>query len=324
MKDSFVDREAVERLLLLSGAVRSGLIDALAREGAWSADEVASISENDLRATRVMLEALVAEGVAERLRGGDVVRYRLSEVGRMHLVDEGPLLERSSLLHLANRVRGWLDLPEVVRSGRPLTKDPARRDVRSFASAMGERDPEILDEIVERCLTFAGRVRNMIDIGGAVGHVARQFGRCGIKATLFDREGVMPIAREYLGSAAGDIALVSGDFTQGLPPGPFDLAYLGNVSHIYGPDTNVRLIAEVHSLLAPGGTIAIQDLVWGRTPRAAIFAVSMLQATEDGGVWTEEQYRQWLTGAGFAEIEVVDLESARAQLILGRKPRSAA
>jgi SAM-dependent methyltransferase len=311
----------VERLLLLSGAIRSGLIDALAREGARSADEVASISENDLRATGVMLEALVAQEVAERLRGAEGARYRLSELGRTHLVDEGPLLERSSLLHLANRVRGWLDLPEVVRSGRPLTRDPARCDVRSFASAMGERDPEILDEIAERCLTYAGRVRNMIDIGGAVGHVARQFSRCGVRATLFDREGVMPIAQEYLGPEVGDIAFVPGDFTHGLPPGPFDLGYLGNVSHIYGPDTNMRLAAEVYSVLAPGGTIAIQDLVWGRSPRAAMFAVSMLQATEDGGVWTEGQYRQWLASAGFAEVEVVDLETTQAQLVLGRKPK---
>jgi SAM-dependent methyltransferase len=320
LRESLVDRASVERLLLVSGAIRSGLIDALAREGARSAEEVADIAGADLRATRVVLEALAAEQVVERIAHNGGARYRLSSLGRAHLLDEGPELERSSLLHLANRARGWLDLPEVIRTGKPLQKDPVRRDLRSFVSAMGEREPESLDEIVERCLTFAGPIRTMIDIGGAVGHVARQFSRCGVRATLLDREGVEPIAREFLGGESADIAFVAADFTESLPSGPFDLAYLGNVYHIYGPDTDSRLTRDTYGILGPGGTIAIQDHVWGRSPRAAMFAVGMLQATEDGSVWTEDQYRRWLQEAGFEGIEVTDLDSTQAQLILGRKP----
>ncbi len=321
MRDSLVDRRSVERLLLISGAVRAGLIDGLAREGAQSAQEVAETAGADTRAVGVVLEALAAEGIVDRVAPGGDARYRLSALGRSHLLDDGPGLERSGLLHLANRVRGWLDLPEVIRTGKPLQRDPARRDVRSFVSAMGEREPEIVDEIVERCLTFAGRVGTMIDIGGAVGHMARQFSRCGIRATLFDREKVMPIAREFLGAEGADIALVAGDFTESLPPGPFDLAYLGNVFHIYGPETDFGVVRDVYGLLRPGGTIAIQDQVWNRSPRAAMFAVNMLQATEEGGVWTEEQFRGWLAQAGFEGVEVADLETTQAQLILGRKPR---
>lgn len=311
-------------MLLISGAVRAGLIDALALEGGRPADEVATIAEADPRAVRVVLEALAAEGIVDRIPVGGNALYRLSATGRAHLLDEGPDLERAGLLHLANRVRGWLDLPEVIRTGKPLVRDPARRDVRSFVSAMGEREPEILDEIVERCLAFAGRVRTMIDIGGAVGHMARQFSRCGVRATLLDRENVMPIAREFLGADGADVAFVGGDFTESLPPGPFDLAYLGNVFHIYGPETDARLAREVRGILSPGGTIAIQDHVWGRSPRAAMFAVNMLQATEDGGVWTEEEYRRWLEEAGFEGIEVADLDTTQGQLILGRKYRSKA
>ncbi|MCL5736644.1 MAG: acetylserotonin O-methyltransferase [Actinobacteria bacterium] len=323
MRDSLVDRESIERLLLFNGAIRAGLIDALAREGARSAKEVAQIAGADPRAVGVVLEALAAEGVAERVTGNGLARYRLSELGWSHLVDSGPDLERSSLLHLANRVRGWLDLPEVIRTGEPLQKDPARRDVRSFVSAMGEREPEFLEEIVERCLTFSGPIRTMIDIGGAVGHVARQFSRCGVRATLLDRESVEPIARQFLGEAGADIAFVGADFIKSLPPGPFDLAYLGNVLHIYGPPVVSELIGNVYAILSAGGTIAIQDHVWERSPRAAMFAVNMLQATKDGGVWTEEQYRGWLAGAGFSEVEIADLDTTWAQVILGRKPKPA-
>lgn len=347
MKTSLVDRGSVERLLLLAGALRSGLIDALAAGGALSVDEAARAAEADPRASGIVLEALVGESVVERVvesgsadatRGqsgapppsggegdgddpGTAVLYRLSALGREHLVDEGPELERSGLLHQVNKLRGWLELPEVIRTGRPLPRDPAKRDMRSLVSAMGERDTAVLDEILERCLAYAGPIRTMLDVGGAVGHVARHFSRCGVRATLLDRENVIPVAREFLGSEGADIASVGGDYTQSLPAGPFDLVYLGNVYHIYGPGTNARVTREVFSVLSAGGTIAIQDHVWGRSSRAALFAVNMLQATEEGGVWTEAQYREWLTGAGFGQVETLDLQTTASQLILGRRPR---
>jgi SAM-dependent methyltransferase len=328
MKDSLVDRAAVERLLLLSGALRAGLIDALATGEASTPEEVSRRAETDPRATRIMLEALAAEGVVERLQvepaapADDSVRYSLAEVGREHLLDGGVQSERFGLMHQVNKLRGWLELPEVIRTGRPVPRDPAKRDIRTMVGAMGERDPVLLDEIVERCLAYSGPIHTMLDVGGAVGHVARHFARCGLRATLFDREKVIPLAREFLGDEGRDIALVIGDFTESLPTGPFDLVYVGNVLHIYSPATNARVTRSVFSILPPGGTIAIQDHVWGRSPRAARFAVNMLQATEEGGVWTEAQYREWLTTAGFTKVEVLDLETAAVQLILGMRPRA--
>ncbi len=40
------------------------------------------------------------------------------------LIADGPDLERSSLLHQANKMRGWLQLDEVIRTGRPAARDP--------------------------------------------------------------------------------------------------------------------------------------------------------------------------------------------------------
>lgn len=327
MKHSLVEGAVVDRLLLLSGALRAGLIDALAAAEASTAEEVSGRAETDPRATRIVLEALVGEGVVETLpaepgaaqTGG--ARYRLSEVGREHLLAGEVQSERFSLMHQVNKIRGWLDLPEVIRTGRPAPRDPAKRDVGTLVGAMGERDPSLLDEIVERCLAYSGPVRTMLDVGGAVGHVARHFSRCGVRATLLDREDVMPHARDFLGDDGREIALVAGDFTESLPAGPFDLVYLGNVLHIYGPSTNARVCGLALSSLVAGGTIAVQDYVWGRSPRAARFAVNMLQATEEGGVWTEAEYRGWLGEAGFVRIEVLDLETAPVQLILGTRPQ---
>ena len=350
MRESLIDRVAIERLFLIAGALRAGIIDVLAGADGLAAAEVAAGAGADGRATLVVLEALVGEGLLHRSgavpepppspsdrapqatggrgsepdagagSGSEAPAYRLTPLGRAHLVDPGPLLERWSILHQARKSIGWLELSEVIRSGTRPPRDAVRRDPTTMVSAMGERDPDIIDEIVERCLAYAGPIQSMVDVGGAVGHVARAFAHCGVRATLFDRPAVIPLAREYLGEDGRDIALVEGDFTEGLPPGPFDLVYFGNVYHIYSPAIMARVTSEAYGMVSPGGTIAIQDYVWGRSPRAAIFAVNMLQATEGGGVWSEAQFRAWLSEAGFATVELFDLETAGTHLVLAKRP----
>jgi len=331
VRTSLVDRRSVERLLLLVGVLRAGLVDALAGEEPVSLERLARTAGTDLRATRVVMAALVSEGIVEEVAGAgasagseDGPLYRLSPLGRAHLVDEGPDLERAGLIHEVNKLRGWLELPDVLRSGRPASGGMARQDVRSRALAMGERDPAVLAEVVERCLAYAGPIRTMVDIGGSVGHLAREFARRGVKTSLFDKEEVLPIAREFLGAEAGSLTLLAGDLTVALPPGPFDLVYFGNVLHIYAPATNAGLVRAAFTALAAGGIIAIQDYVWGRSEKAAMFAVNMLRSTDEGGVWTEEQHREWLETAGFVDVVVCDLEASSAQLVLGRRPAGAA
>lgn len=322
---SLVQRHEVERLLIIGGALKAGLVDALAVPGAHTPEEVASALDGDIRACRVMLDALVALGVATI--GGE--GYALTETGRLHLVEpaqSGPVspeLERSSLLHQLRKAQGMLDLPYVVRHGHPPARDPSHRDLRSFLRTMAEGDPAPAAEVVERSLAYAAplRVATMIDVGGAVGHVASAFLERGVRPTLFDRPAALAQAREYLGGRVGDIDLVGGDFRASLPPGPFDLAYLGNILHIYGPDTNAALVQRVGESLGSGGVIVVRDLVGERSARAPLFAVNMLQATEEGGVWREGQFRSWLADAGFVEVEVVDLVSADSQLVMGRKGR---
>ncbi len=319
---SLVDRTEIDKLLIIGGALRAGLIDAVAAAPGADAEEVARGLGADLRACRIMLEALRSLGVMTNAGKG----YALTETARLHLVEPPPgdplppELERSSLLHQLRKARGMLDLPYVIAHGRHPERDPAERDLRSFVRTMGEGDPERIAEVVERCLAYAGRVESMIDVGGAVGHVALAFAERGVPSTLFDRPAVLPEAREFLGEAASGIEMVEGDFTKALPPGPFGLAYLGNIAHIYGPETDAALVARAAASLAPGGVIAIRDLVWERSPRAALFAVNMLQATVDGGVWRESDYRAWLEAAGFIDVQVVDLSNSDSQLVLGRLP----
>jgi SAM-dependent methyltransferase len=314
-RESFIDRHNLELAFLLAGTIRSGLLEGMRGSQPQQADAIARNAGTDPRASRIVLDALAAAGIVEQTDEG----YRLSPEGQAHLVDPGPDFERNSILLQVSKMQSWLGLPDSIRTGRPVRRDPVKADRRSYLSAMGERDPAVAAEIVERVLAYGGHMETMLDVGGAVGHMAKRFSDCGVRATLLDREETIPVAREFLGAAAEDIALVAADYTEGLPEGPFDLIYFGNVYHIYPPETNARVTKNAFASLRPGGTIAIQDLVAGRSPRAATFGVNMLVATQDGGIWTEEQHRDWLSAAGFEWIEVIDLAST-SQLVLGRRP----
>ncbi|MHB9149090.1 MAG: methyltransferase [Thermoleophilia bacterium] len=326
---SLVDRHEVEKLLVLAAALQTGLVDAIDDPAGRTPEQAAAAVEGEVHACRVLLDALTSIGVAEDLGG----LFRLTAVGRLHLVEPPPgttappELERSSLLHQAHKFQGWLRLPEVVAGRRTHSgvKEPGR--LRSFVRTMGEGDPAVTEEVVTRCLVYAreagdpSKPADMIDIGGAVGHMAREFARRGVRPTLFDRPDVLPEAREFLGADAEGVDMEEGDFTASLPLGPFDLAYLGNVFHIYGPGTLRSLTRRVFESLRPGGVICVRDYVWERSPRSAMFAVNMLQATAEGGVWREDQYRAWLAEAGFEDVRVIDLELSANQLILGRRTR---
>jgi len=317
---SLVDRRQVEKLLVIGAALRAGLIDALAQSGG-SAEEVARRAGTDPRATGIILDALVSVEVAEQESSAGP-SYRLTESGRRHLVEPGPEYERNGLLHQMTKATGWMQLPFILAHGHPPDR-PEPRDIPSFSRAMAEGAAAVMDEVVDACLAYAGgaeRVRRMVDVGGAVGHMTRRFADRGVHAALCDRPRVLVEARKHLGAGADELDLLACDFNESLPEGPFDLAYLGNIYHIYSPQQNAALTRRVYANLSAGGTIAIRDYVFERSPRAAMFAVNMLQATEAGGVWREEQYRGWLADAGFQDVEVLDLTLSQNQLLLGRRP----
>ena len=114
-----------------------------------------------------------------------------------------------------------------------------------------------------------------------------------------------------------NIRLVAGDFNVALPAGPYHLAYLGSVCHIYGEQENRALFRRVAEALAPDGVIAVVDFIRERHPFAAVFAVNMLVNTPAGGTWTMEQYSAWLAAAGFHAPQLSEV--AGRQVITARR-----
>ena len=88
--------------------------------------------------------------------------------------------------------------------------------------------------------------------------------------------------------------------------GPYDLILLSHVYHHFDAPTCATLTKKVASALAPGGRIAVQDMVYDPkldNPGAAMFSVVMLMWTQKGESFSLADYTKWFAEAGLATPE---------------------
>jgi SAM-dependent methyltransferase len=211
-------------------------------------------------------------------------------------------------------------MPEILKTGSPIEDEPTQgpEGKETFIHSMRRLAKPGVRAVADLLLSRLPENPHILDIGGGPGTYAEAFTEGGAKVTVLDVPEVIELMKEHL--AAAGVFAVRGDFNEGLPEGPFDAAYLGSVSHIYGPEENQALIQRVAESLAPGGLIAIRDFIRGVSKGAALFAVNMLVNTESGDTYTEVEYRGWLNAAGFDEIEVLPIPGRDTYFILARKP----
>ncbi len=214
-------------------------------------------------------------------------------------------------------MEAWLKLPDIIKGAKP---DRAERDVAAFMNAMASRPDKVVEEAVEHCLIRKSNAKNVLDLGGGPGKYAKAFINRGLNAVLYDLPDTIDYVKTQFG--LGDVrnlTLRKGDFTKEFvnefAGESFDIVFMGNICHIYSEEENRKLIKRASNILRSAGMIAIEDMVRGRSPMAEMFAVNMLANTEDGSTYTEMQYREWLTDAGFRKIEVIDLAQKSNQLI---------
>ena len=304
-----------QELVAVASAIKLGLFEALA-ERPESAGELADRLGFDRRATEMLLLALAEMGHLQR----EDDRFRVSDkIAEIVVNRQSPSYAPNAILHQRNLMERWLTIPDVVRTGRqvPRPYTPERR--KTFIRSMHDVSRSAAAKIVELCLKRKPDALNILDIGGGPGTYARLFADRGIEVTILDNPEVIELVKPEL-AAWPAIKMVSGDFNEALPPGPYDIAFMGNIFHIYSPEENRRLLSRVREILNPGGVAAIVDLVRGRSSRAPVFALTMLVNTDGGGTWTEDQYRSWLEEAGFGDIEFFDIVERDAQLILADAP----
>jgi len=277
------------------------------------------------RATTILLDALVALKLLTK-QDSD---YSVPEDVAKLLTEKSANNVLPMVRHLANCLRRWARLSGVTQTGKPAECGPSIRgeaaDQADFIGAMYNISKPIADEVIAKLQPL--KFGHLLDIGGASGTWTIAFLRAvpEATATLFDLPPVISIAEQRFAEVGlGDrVTLVAGDFyTDDLPDGA-DIAWLGAICHQNSREQNRALFAKIHKVLKDGGNVVIRDVVMDPSHTSpeggALFAVNMLVATEGGGTYTFDEYRQDLCEAGFGEVILVHRDEFMNSLIRAEK-----
>ncbi len=302
-------------VLIALAALDTGLLSAFG-EGARPED-AACAAGLDPRAVRIVATALAASGDLEDAGDGAL---RLTARGAALLAsgaeDAGD--PAGALFLEARSMASHMRLADTLRTGLPQDDvsagDPAER--RRFMRAMREvAAPRAVATIAAVGPPPAGA--RLLDVGGAPGTYARAFAAAGWDVTVLDLPETLAVGGPDL-RAAG-IAAVEGDAREALPPGPWDAVYLGNVVHLFGPADAAALVARAGAALAPGGLLAVQEVLGDRSVQGPSFGVMMLLSTPAGDAYTEAELRGWMDDAGCPAERTVEIEQGQHFLLLGRR-----
>jgi SAM-dependent methyltransferase len=291
-----------------------------------SLEEVTGRLKSDRRATRMLLDALAALHLLKK----EEERYSVPEALRPLLSEGTPGSVLPMILHSMNILRNWTQLAWVVKAGIPGPRVASIRgfdaDRAAFVAAMHVVSGPIADGLVARIggLPFT----HLLDVGGASGTWTMAFLRANpqSRATIFDLPDAIQQARErFAGTEFADrVSFAPGDFYRDELPAGADLAWVSAIIHQHGREESRDLFAKVHRALAPGGHIAVRDIVMEpdrtRPALGAMFAINMLVNTDRGDTFTFGEIAEDLQAAGFRSVEHRVQAEDMTSVVVARKP----
>ncbi len=299
---------------VLLSAVDLGLFGTIAKCELADASAIAGAAGLDARATRLLLDACVANGLLEK--SGE--QYRNTPESAAFLVPGGRGDLTKALMYNRDVYPAWGRLAELMRTGKPVERpevhlgdDPKR--TRSFVMSMHGRAMAIGRAVVPM-LNLAG-AKNLLDVGGGPGTYSTFVAQAnpGLHCTVIDLPGVVAVARELVAATdvAGRISFQPGDYHETEFPAGQDAVIFFGVLHQESPESILNLFRRAHAALRLGGQVFVMDMMTDATrtsPKfSAMFAVNMALTTYNGWVFSDADLGGWLTEAGFAQPRVSPL-----------------
>lgn len=208
-----------------------------------------------------------------------------------------------------------LKTAETIQSGVPQSlydwSNMPEDELRSLFEGMSANDSVFARRLSAK-YDFS-TCRRLLDAGGGSGGLAIAMTRIhpGLMATVVDLPAVTPITRQFVSEAAASekVEVLTADIRSDPIPGLYDAAILSAVLQTLSADDAAAVIKNVAKALKPGGWLYIFGsgmLNNSRlSPKSAVeFNLVFINVYEHGQSYTENEHRQWLSEAGFVDINV--------------------
>jgi 2-polyprenyl-3-methyl-5-hydroxy-6-metoxy-1,4-benzoquinol methylase len=305
--------------------VRLGLFACLARAPATH-EELAADLETVPAATRLLLESLAAAGHVRR--DGD--RYELARRARRWLDPASETYVGTFIENCGDYWDWWDRLEEIVRTGEAVEIHeyaPDHPHWRRYIRGQFEI-ARLSSREVAKALRLQPDPTALLDVAGGHGWYSAELCRRHptLRATVVDLEGSAAVGREIIAEhgMSDRVSHVVGDMMSADLGGPYDGTLCFNIVHHLPPEGNVELLRRIHSVLRPGGTVAVLDLFLperNRRPDTGAFLGLFFYLTSAAATYTEAELEDWLRAAGFERPRRVKLRRIPNQALFeARKP----
>jgi len=301
--------------LILEAAVRNGVFDALSG-GPKTVAETSAATGASERGLAAIMNALVG---LEFLTRDEAGRFALTPESATYLVSTNPAYLGGMLAHTSKQLMpGWLELEEIVRTGRPYTAVNQQGEgspfFEQFVGALFAMNYASAVAAAEALgVATASEAVSVLDLAAGSGvfgiAIAQRSER--VTVTAVDWPKVLEVTRRTvdrfgLGDrfryVAGD--LDAADFGKG-----HNVATLGHILHSEGEERGRKLLGKIYDAMAPGGTVVIAEFLVDADRRGPLsgllFGVNMLVHTDKGGTYSFDEIRGWLEECGFRDARTV-------------------
>lgn len=154
--------------------------------------------------------------------------------------------------------------------------------------------------------------QRLLDVGGGSGGVAIAAVKAcpHIQATIVDVSNVTPITQCFVTEAgvSDRVKVITGNIVEAPLDGAFDAVVLKSFIQVLSPRDAQQALKNINATMAPGGVIYILGIGILDNSRisprgAAITNTIFINIYDEGQAYTEDEYHDWITAAGFVDFK---------------------
>jgi ubiquinone/menaquinone biosynthesis C-methylase UbiE len=284
----------------------------LIHRGIRTYEEIAREAGTVPRATRIVLDSLIALALVEKREE----RYFLAPIAEKFLVRGQPSY-MGDFRHVALAIwDGMAQLKETLKTGRPFSRLDTDGEIPVWEKLVVGIIP--LAQPVAHALCDILRIGterqglHILDIAGG----SSIFGMTilnrdpSAQVTQLDWPNVNAVAKRLNRerSMEGKINFIDGEFRSAvIEENQYDLVLASNFCRFESPKGNLELFNKAYRALRPNGLFVVNDFLPNEERTAPTFvlrfSVYALTHTPEGECYRLSEYSHWLYEAGFASIK---------------------
>ncbi|MDO8366099.1 MAG: methyltransferase [Saprospiraceae bacterium] len=249
----------------LGSAVKLKIADALSTEPKPVGEIAAEAGVSEL-GCELVLDCLDALGYVQR--NGN--QFAFTKRGYKNLSPQSPQNFRHFILFCDNLYKGYLNLDETIRQGKPpqsnMLENMTEYDWELFSRAMIDISQTNVKEVAGKIPVSKSAVK-VLDLGGSHGLYSIELCQKHpqLKATVVDLPPVKKYTDECIAKhgAGNKVGFLASDFMKDELPKGNDIILAFNIIHGLSPAENEQLASKICGALNEGGIYVILDQIRG-------------------------------------------------------------